>query len=95
MKPRLIAVFGPLEGTTFDFSEEEVTIGREVSNLIAVTDHSVSRRHCLIRREAGTFKVIDLEVFNGAFVNGLPVGEQALSDGDHIAPRHARFLFLL
>jgi Nif-specific regulatory protein len=96
MKPRLIAISGPLEGTTFDLSEEEeVTIGREASNLLPVSDHSVSRRHCLIRREAGAFKVIDLESFNGTLVNGLPVGEQALSHGDHITLGHVRFLFLL
>ena len=95
MKPRLIAITGPLEGTTFALDRNEVTVGREPSNLICVGDHSVSRRHCLFKSEAGVFKVIDLESFNGTFVNGLPVGEQVLGHGDQIALGHILFLFLL
>lgn len=41
------------------------------------------------------FKIIDLESFNGTFVNGVPVGEQTLSHGDQIALGSILFLFLL
>ena len=91
---RLIAISGPTEGTTFALNEAEVSIGREQSNLICVNDHSVSRRHCLIRREGESFKLIDLESYNGTFVNAVPVGEQSLSHGDQIAVGSVRFLFL-
>lgn len=91
---RLIAISGPTEGTTFALTEAEVSIGREPSNLICVNDHSVSRRHCLIRREGGSFKLIDLESYNGTFVNAVPIGEQSLSHGDQIAVGSVRFLFL-
>ncbi len=92
---RLIAISGPTEGTTFALTEAEVSIGREPSNLICVNDHSVSRRHCLIRREGESFKLIDLESYNGTFVNAVPVGEQSLSHGDQIAVGIVRFVFLL
>ena len=94
-KPRLIAISGPAEGTTFALREEEVSIGREPSNLICVNDHSVSRRHCLIRREGESFTIYDLESYNGTFVNSVPVGEQSLNHGDQIAVGSVRFLFLL
>lgn len=91
---RLIAISGPREGTTFALTEAEVSVGREPSNLVCVNDHSVSRRHCLIRREGESFRIIDLESYNGTFVNAVPVGEQWLSHGDQIAVGSVRFLFL-
>src|SRR5882672_8243626 len=51
MNPRLIAISGSLKGTIFDLAEDEILIGREVSNSICLNDLSVSRRHCLIKRE--------------------------------------------
>ncbi|HKV34680.1 MAG TPA: sigma 54-interacting transcriptional regulator [Pyrinomonadaceae bacterium] len=91
---RLIAISGPTEGTSFALTEAEVSIGREPSNLICVNDHSISRRHCLIRREGEAFKLVDLESYNGTFVNAVPIGEQSLSHGDQIAVGSVRFLFL-
>src|ERR1043165_1752942 len=95
VKPRLISISGPLEGTTFALTGDEVMIGRDASNQLCIDDHSVSRQHCLIRREADAFKIIDLESFNGTFVNGVPVGEQPLTHGDQVALGRALFLFLL
>jgi len=61
-----------------------------------LNDPSVSRRHCLIRKNGVTdsFHVIDLESYNGTFVNGVPVAEKALTHGDQIALGDIRFLFL-
>ncbi len=91
---RLIAISGPTEGTTFALTEEEVSLGREQSNQICINDHSVSRRHCLIKREGESFRIVDLESYNGTFVNAVPVGEQPLSHGDQVAVGSVRFLFL-
>ena len=93
--PKLIAISGPAEGTTFALIEDEISIGREPSNSISINDHSVSRRHCLIRRESESFKIIDLDSYNGTFVNSLPIGEQALNHGDQISVGSVRFVFLL
>ena len=94
-KPRLIALSGPANGTVFALAEDEVSIGREPANRIRVDDHSVSRRHCLIKREDDSFRVVDLESYNGTFVNGVPVGEQPLKHGDQIAVGRVLFIFLL
>jgi Nif-specific regulatory protein len=93
--PKLIAISGPAEGTTFALAEEEISIGREASNSISINDHSVSRQHCVIRRENGSFKLIDLDSYNGTFVNSVPVGEQYLNHGDQISVGSVRFVFLL
>lgn len=93
--PKLIAISGPVEGMTFALTDAEVSIGRDPSNAICVNDHSVSRRHCVINREGDSFRVVDLDSYNGTFVNAIPVGERWLSHGDQLAVGSVRFLFLL
>jgi transcriptional regulator with GAF, ATPase, and Fis domain len=163
MPPRLIAISGSLKGTIFALAEAEILIGRDVSNPICLNDLSVSRRHCLIKREraqtqnkigeaklqtgdvdnesgqpkrngdavslsstssSGTgqperesqavtlgategsanregvlagsqFTIVDLESYNGTFVNGVPVKEHPLAHGDQIAVGDVVLLFLL
>src|SRR4030088_2689331 len=78
MNPRLIAINGSLKGNTFPLDENQITIGRESANGISLAHSSVSRRHCLIKREGDVFVISDLDSFNGTFVNGVPVKEQIL-----------------
>ncbi len=86
----LEAVAGPLKGTTFPLSGEEISIGREPSNFVSVLDASVSRKHCLIRIEEGHFKIQDLNSRNSTFVNGVPVTERVL--GSARRKRHKQCL---
>ena len=81
---RLEVIAGPLSGKTFFMNREEVSIGREPSNEISVLDSSVSRRHCLIRKEGEGFQIRDLESRNGTFVNGVPLKERTLENADQI-----------
>jgi Nif-specific regulatory protein len=95
MEPRLIAITGPLKGTTFLLAEAEIVIGREPGNAVAISDPLVSRRHCSIRRDNnGKVQVSDLESLNGTFVNGLPAREKALEHGDYIKIGGSEFIFL-
>lgn len=96
MTPRLIAIAGSLKGTTFSLTQDEMSIGRELSNTVSINDPSVSRRHCLFKKNGASeeFSVEDLESYNGTFVNGVPVREQPLAHGDEIALGDIRFLFL-
>lgn len=41
------------------------------------------------------FQIVDLESFNGTFVNGFPVKEHTLAHGDQIVLGDVQFLFLL
>jgi transcriptional regulator with GAF, ATPase, and Fis domain len=95
LRPRLLVLSGPLKDSTIPLSEGEVTIGREASNGIAVTDPSVSRKHCLVSWQDGKFRVRDLDSRNGTQVNGAGVEERWLEHGDEIAAGDSSFLFLV
>jgi len=95
LHPRLLAIAGPLKDSTIPLPEGEVTLGRDPTSAVPVVDPSVSRKHCLLRREDGRFQIKDLESRNGTLVNGSPVKEQWLRHGDEIAIGDSVFFFLL
>jgi Nif-specific regulatory protein len=95
LRPRLLVIAGPSKDSTIPLPDGEATVGRDPTNVVAVTDPSVSRKHCLLRRVDGRFQIKDLESRNGTIVNGLPVKEQWLRHGDEIATGDSVFLFLL
>ena len=95
MTPKLIAVAGPLRGLIFELTSDEMVIGRDPANLISLADRSLSRKHCLIKREAQQIMVIDLESRNGTFVNDLPIKNYVLKHGDRIRTGGSHFLLLL
>ncbi len=95
MSPKLIVIAGPQKGAVFELSEDKSSVGREIASTIRLADPSVSRQHCVFQREEERFKVIDLDSFNGTFVNGVPVLEQFLEHGDHIAIGDLLLLFLV
>ena len=95
MTPRLAAIAGPLKGKIFVLTEEETSIGRESANRICLSDPSVSRRHCAIKRENELFKINDLDSLNGTFVNDVPVKERYLEHGDRLRIGDYTFSFLL
>jgi Nif-specific regulatory protein len=89
-------IAGPSKDLAIPLPDGEATIGRDPANVVAIVDPSVSRKHCLLRREEdGRFSVKDLESRNGTLVNGNPVKEQFLHHGDEIATGDSLFLFLL
>ena len=95
MSAKLAAVTGPLAGTTFPLGAEAVTIGRDRSNAIHLSDLTVSRHHCHIEPAEQGFRIRDLESRYGTFLNGVPVRERDLEPGDRIAVGSTLFLFLL
>lgn len=95
MNPRLVAINGLLKGTTFTLTADEVSIGRESANFVSLNHRSVSRRHCLIKRLGDEFTICDLESYNGTFVNGIPIKEQALAHADQIRIGSFALLFLV
>jgi transcriptional regulator with GAF, ATPase, and Fis domain len=100
MRPRLVGITGSLKGkviplTEGPHSEQPFSIGRILSNQLSISDGAVSRQHCLIRRDAETFTLIDQDSRNGTFVNGVPIRERVLEHGDQIKVGHCLLLFLL
>jgi Nif-specific regulatory protein len=97
MEPRLIAITGPLKGTTIPLVDPETIIGRDPTNPVAVNDPLVSRKHCALRKsegEGGAVQVADLESLNGTLVNGVPTREKTLDHGDRIKVGSSQFIFV-
>jgi transcriptional regulator with GAF, ATPase, and Fis domain len=90
-----LVIAGPSKDSTIPLPDGEATIGRDPTNVVALIDPSVSRKHCLLRREDERFQIKDLESRNGTLVNGEPVKEQWLRHGDEIVTGDSVFLFLL
>jgi pSer/pThr/pTyr-binding forkhead associated (FHA) protein len=60
------------------------TIGRASLNHIVIDDPAVSAQHAIIARSGDSFRLQDLHSTNGTHVNGLPITEVELKDGDKI-----------
>lgn len=68
----------------FDVPPEGATVGRDLENLICLTDLETSRTHCQIVFENGLIFLIDLKSSNGTTVNGKMVSRTPIKIGDHI-----------
>jgi Nif-specific regulatory protein len=94
MEPKLIAITGPLKATDIPLETGEITIGRDLSNLLLLDDISVSRRHCVLRGDHGRYTLTDTDSHNGTFVNDVPIKERLLEHGDRIRVGNSVFIFL-
>jgi Nif-specific regulatory protein len=91
-----LVIAGPAKDSIIPLPEGEATLGRDPGNAVAVPDASVSRKHCLLRKEEdGRFQIKDLDSRNGTLVNGRAAKEQWLRHGDEIATGDSVFLFLV
>ena len=81
---QLKVVKGRFTGKAFNVTADELSIGRVESNVLVVFDAGVSRQHAVIRSDGMGWRVADLGSRNGTLVNGVPVGEESLADGDLI-----------
>jgi Nif-specific regulatory protein len=93
LNPSLVCLSGPLAGQTFPVGEEALTVGRHSSNRLQLPDLAVSRYHCTLEPAAGRFLLRDLGSRRGTFVNGLPVQERTLKEGDLVTLGGSLFLF--
>ena len=62
-----------------------VAIGRHPDCDVTLLDSAVSRRHVELRPALGGYLLVDLGSTNGTLVNGAPVVQHLLTDGDLIA----------
>jgi adenylate cyclase len=70
---------------TFTFASGEVVIGRSPECQIVLRDFGISRNHAKVFvGEDGSARIVDLKSKNGTQVNGVPVVEAPLRDGDRI-----------
>ncbi len=75
---------GNEKGRVYDVPPEGATVGRDLDNLICLTDLETSRTHCQVLYEGENFFLIDLKSSNGTTVNGKRVARTSIKIGDHI-----------
>jgi len=92
--PRMVVTQGPHLGSIFALEGETVTIGRDPSNTIALSqDSTVSRRHARIIRSDGEYTIVDEGSSNGTFVNGVRVTTSSVRFGDEIQVGNTKLRF--
>ena len=90
----LIVIAGPARGRSVRL-DGTVTVGRDEQNLLPIPDPALSRRHCLIERAGDRIVLKDMGSKNGVFVNGCPITERALVDGDQVRIGDSALVVLL
>ena len=73
------------DGNRVPVESEPVLIGRLPECAVVLDDPNVSRRHAEVRRRDDDVVLVDLQSTNGTRVNGVPVRERTLADGDEIS----------
>lgn len=77
---------GPTPGGTFALEGDQLLIGRDASNAIAINDNEVSRKHARLTFQGGKYVIEDLGSTNGTFVNGQRlVSSTVLKPGDVVS----------
>lgn len=85
-KYRLVMRTGPTPGQVIELSANEMTLGREPGNEIAINDAEISRKHARFSFQSGTYMLEDLGSTNGTFVNGQRImGSHALRAGEIVS----------
>lgn len=69
---------------TYPFTGNEMSIGRNSDNDIVIDNLSVSRKHAVITSSKEGFRITDCDSKNGTFLNGKPVKDEAVRNGDTI-----------
>jgi len=93
LRPRLVLLSSPRSGQTFPVRPDGLSIGRHPDNRLLVTDRAASRFHCVVEPADGRFRLRDLESRQGTFVNGRPIREHLLEEGDLVAVADLLLLF--
>jgi transcriptional regulator with GAF, ATPase, and Fis domain len=93
--PKLVAIAGPLTGSSFSLPGREAYIGRAPYNWLTINSLTVSRQHLLLEQtQDGLWHVSDLDSHNGTFVNDIPIKQRVLANGDTIRAGDSHFVFV-
>ena len=77
---------GPTPGVTFPLEGDQLTIGRDSTNGVAINDAEISRKHARLTFQGGKYVLEDLGSTNGSFVNGQRLaGPVVLKPGDVVS----------
>jgi len=77
----LVVLSGPERGRSCELAGDVFHIGKGAENDLVLTDATVSRRHCQIRREGAGLLLRDLDSTNGTMLDGANIKEAWLKAG--------------
>ncbi len=69
---------------TYTFTSGDVILGRSPECQVILKDFGISRQHAKVVADEDGVRIIDLKSKNGTQVNGVPVVEAHLKDGDRV-----------
>lgn len=82
---KILVFGGKLKGKSFRLPPQgRAVMGRSNSIQIPIPDANMSREHCAVTATPEGYRIEDLGSTNGTFLNGRPVKEALLKDGDRI-----------
>ena len=77
---------GPTPGATYSLEGDQIVIGRDSANGVAINDSEISRKHARLTFQGGKYVLEDLGSTNGTFVNGQRLaGPVVLRSGDVVS----------
>jgi len=77
---------GPTTGKIFPLEGEEIFVGRDASNGVAINDAEVSRKHARLSLQGSAYVIQDLGSTNGTFINSQRIATtQVLNPGDTVS----------
>ena len=85
VEAELIAVSGPLLGTSFTLGAGEVRIGRSPGCEIQLEDPEAAWEHCVVRLRDGRYHVADCRTGAGTYVNGMRTAQHCLEPDDQVS----------
>ena len=81
---QLVILSGALHGTVVELSNRPVGLGRDLDNVVQLSDDFVSRHHAELVCDGGQYRLRDLDSANGTYVNGNRIRETILQTGDRL-----------
>src|SRR6266404_1863889 len=87
-RPALVFLRGELLAVPIPLDRKEVTLGRALEADVRVSDSRASRLHARVTTEPGEqaaqtrYRLTDLDSTNGTILNGTPIDDAFLQDGD-------------
>ena len=89
----LVGVQGQFAGNRFPVSDRPLTLGRDPSNEVVLSDPAASRQHAEILFDGSGYVIHDRGSGNGTYVNGERVTVHPLQAGDQFAIGEEVFRF--